>query len=224
VGNSTDPKAANAGAQPALCSGQEDPPAAGKAAVIREAARAVFMEEGYGAASMDRIALRAGVSKATLYAHFGNKAALFAAMVGETCRQSAAAVTFEALDENDPRGALTKIGRNFLDLSLSERALQTYRTVVAEAPRFPEIGRAFFESGPSVMLDHIAHYLARVHAAGRLAIPDPHLAAEQFVSMVRGRLYLRRLLGLIEDVAPAERERVVRAAVDVILRGYAPER
>lgn len=197
---------------------------AGKAAVILEAARAVFMEEGYGAASMDRVALRAGVSKATLYAHFGSKAALFAAMVGETCRQSTAAVPFQTLDETDPRAALTKIGRNFLDLTLSDRALQTYRTVVADAPRFPEIGKAFVDSGPSVMLDHVASYLARVDAAGRLSIPDPHLAAEQFLAMVKGRLYLRRLLGLIEDVAPAERQRVVDAAVEVILRGYAPKR
>ncbi|WIV55715.1 TetR/AcrR family transcriptional regulator [Amycolatopsis nalaikhensis] len=48
---------------------------------LLDAARAVFAERGYAQATMDLIAARADSTKPTLYAHFGDKAALFRATV-----------------------------------------------------------------------------------------------------------------------------------------------
>ena len=44
-----------------------------KSEMMLEAARRLFAEVGYEAASMDLVAKTAGVSKATLYAHFESK-------------------------------------------------------------------------------------------------------------------------------------------------------
>ena len=67
------------------------PPDAGpKARAILDAAGALFLDEGYPAVSMDAVARRAGVSKATLYAHFESKEALFAAIVAAGCQRMTA--------------------------------------------------------------------------------------------------------------------------------------
>ena len=58
--------------------------------LVLDAATALFMAQGYGAVSMDAIARAAGVSKATLYAHFSSKDQLFATIIGEACRQNIA--------------------------------------------------------------------------------------------------------------------------------------
>src|SRR5215475_5098081 len=48
---------------------------------ILRGAKAVFLKQGFESTSMDVVALRAGVSKMTVYRHFGSKEALFAGVI-----------------------------------------------------------------------------------------------------------------------------------------------
>src|ERR1700752_5044903 len=91
-------------------------PESGKAGKILDAARRVFMADGYGAASMDAIAKVAGVSKATVYAHFAGKDRLFAAIAAEQCRGHSAIPALEDVERSTPEQALRALGRNFADL------------------------------------------------------------------------------------------------------------
>ena len=52
------------------------------------AAEHVFVEMGYGAASMDGIARRAGMSKKTIYQVFETKQDLFAAVIESAARRA----------------------------------------------------------------------------------------------------------------------------------------
>ena len=65
-------------------------------------------------------------------------------------------------------------------------------------------------------------WLARERELGELAIPDPMLAAEQFVSMVKGMGDLERRFGA--SVSAAERDRRITGAVDVFLAAYGKDR
>jgi TetR/AcrR family transcriptional regulator, mexJK operon transcriptional repressor len=94
-----------------------------------------------------------------------------------------------------------------------------HRVVLAEAVRFPELGRVFYESGPRVLLQQLAAYLGGLDRD--LKIPDPALAAGQFVSLLRGDLHLRMLLGLVKNVEEAEIDRTVANAVELFRRAYA---
>ena len=53
----------------------------GKAEAVLAAAERAFLAAGFGAVTMDAIAREAGVSKATVYAHYSSKEALFGAVV-----------------------------------------------------------------------------------------------------------------------------------------------
>lgn len=192
-----------------------------KAQQIIAAARKAFLDTGFGETSMDLVAKSAGVSKATLYAHFTNKQALFGAVIAEECNRTAGSLFDPGSDGNDVRQTLTRLGRNFCDMVLDPVKLSGYRVVVAEAGRFPELGEAFYRAGPARVVAGLAAYLERMTAQGRLDVPHAKLAASQFLGMIKADHYMRRLFGIADgagDPSPAD---AVDAAVEVFLRAYA---
>lgn len=202
---------------PADCGAAKSVPAK-KRAVLKAALR-LFLEQGFGATSMDAIAREAGVSKATLYAHVKSKEELFAAITATCAEQLLAAHTaFE--QESDIRAALLRFSREHVALLLSPEGAAMYRIVIAEAPRFPELGRAFYENGPAIRLKALVEYLQRADAAGVLKVDNAPLAAGEFVGMLGGTLHLRAMLGHAHEITPAEQEALVEHAVDTFLRGY----
>jgi TetR/AcrR family transcriptional regulator, mexJK operon transcriptional repressor len=193
---------------------------AGNARVQRilAAARTLFLRLGYGETSMDAIARHAGVSKATLYSHFAGKDALFAALIVGECRHLSDQIGRRALDEPDIRGALLQVAHDFNNLLCTGYGLTMYRIVVAEVPRFPELGRVFYDCGPTIMIDRLANLLHQAADRGLLKIGDPRIAAIQFISLIRGELHLTRVLGLKKaSKNPAD---YVEASVDLFLAGY----
>src|SRR5215471_385601 len=143
---------------------------------VLDAAEELFMAQGYGAVSMDAVARAAGVSKATLYAHFSSKDRLFAMIIGEACQTRVSPSEMLPPDATDPQAALTAFGGRLLRFFLEKRVLAIYRVVTAESVRFPELGQAFYESGPAAVHQVFSEWLAEQTAAGRLRVPDPAVA------------------------------------------------
>ena len=194
-----------------------------KRLLVLDAAAELFIAQGYGAVSMDAIARAAGVSKATLYAHFNSKDQLFETIITEACRANLDWQTVLPDGGQDARAALTAFGRRVLTFLLEERALAIYRVVVAESARFPELGRAFFEGGPGKGRRMFGAWLAEQAEAGRLRhVPDPPLAADQFMALLRAGPYFRAALGVPPAPGEAEIEATVAATVEMFLAAYGP--
>lgn len=190
---------------------------------ILEAARALFIADGYEKVSMDHVARTAQVSKATLYAHFPSKDALFATMVADGCFTSTiGGDSFDTMPD-DMREALVGLGEKLLRFLLEERIQAIYRIAVAEARRFPEMGRAFYDNGPGAFLQHLAAWMERQTDAGRLAARAPQVAAEQFCALVRSGMFMTCTLGLGPPPSDAAIAANVAAAVDTFLRAYGPQ-
>ena len=195
-------------------------PLPAKARTIIRAAGDVFRKYGYGAASVDAIARKAGVSKATIYAYFSGKDALFAAVVDQERQEHTLDV--EALEHEGltVEQSLERLARSFLDIMLSSRALAIYRVVVAETGRFPELGELFYRSGPAVHTKRVAQLLGKFREAGALDIDDLDTAAMNFISIVRGDLHLRCLFTPDKRPDEAERQKRARNAVKIFMRAY----
>jgi len=193
-----------------------------KRLAVLDAAGRLFVTHGYGAVSMDLIARDAGVSKATLYAHFASKDRLFATIITEACHQGVAAATqlAEAEAETDIRAVLTGLGGRVLRFLLAPRTLAIHRVVIAEVARFPELGAVFYENGPARSRGQFTAWLQRQTAAGQLAAADPDLAADQFLGMLRGNLYHRALLGIGPPATQGEIDAAAVATVDTFIRAY----
>jgi AcrR family transcriptional regulator len=187
---------------------------------ILDGAGRVFAIDGYEGASMARIAAVAAVSKGTLYNYFPSKAALFKAFVAEQCTAHLAHI-FDSTDhEGAPADVLRGIGRRMMQMMLSPSGRTIYRVVISEAAKFPDLAETFFDAGAARAIAFMAGWLAEETRRSRLAVPDPHFAAEQFFAMSQTALVLRRRLGLLTEPGPAEIDRVVEAAVTMFLNTY----
>ena len=190
---------------------------------ILEGARQAFTEHGYERASVDLVAARAGVSKATIYNHFQDKRALFtAALLDVTAQVRRRIDEVLAAPTGDAALDLQRVGEQFLGAVVAPTAVALHRCLVSEAGRFPELGKALFEHVACTMRQSMAAYLGRLHEAGALRVDDPELASRQFLALCQVDLVVQCQLG----VAVAPRARVIRAsvagAVRTFLRAYRP--
>lgn len=194
----------------------------GKLQAILRAAGELFLAEGYAAVSMDAVAKRAGVSKATLYAHVPSKEALFGEVVARRCADMAEGMDRVAVHDLPLPQAMRTLARFWLKFVLSPESLSVYRTVIAEGARFPDLARSFFEAGPARSLVHMRNWMAEEQRRGRLrADLDPRRAAAQFASLMRGELFTRVVLGITPEVTEAELDEAVDPAVETLLRAWA---
>jgi TetR/AcrR family transcriptional regulator, mexJK operon transcriptional repressor len=187
---------------------------------ILDAARRVFLREGYSA-SMDLVAAEAGVSKQTVYNHFGSKEGLFRAIVDHVSGELLDVLVEGGGARADPATTLEAVARRFLKLLLEPSYLALHRMLVAQAPRFPDLAREIYLGGPARAASELALYLAQETRKGTLAAADPALAAEQFFGALCGHLHLRALLSPRDAPGEAEIERAITHAVRGFLRAQA---
>ena len=198
-------------------------PAGGKAESVLAAAKRAFLAAGFGAVSMDTIAREAGVSKATVYAHFGSKEELFGAVIERECERYFARFSVEELDPRDVRTSLKVLGRRYLELVLSLDGIALHRIMTGEVARFPALGEIFWRAGPERQRVQIESFLRSAAACGTLEFADARSAAEQFLSLARGEIQLRQLLLLAPEAGPNEISVAVGSAVDTFVRAFQRE-
>ncbi|PKP71790.1 MAG: TetR family transcriptional regulator [Alphaproteobacteria bacterium HGW-Alphaproteobacteria-5] len=196
----------------------------GKRAQIIAGARRAFLAAGYEAASMSLVAREAGVSKGTLYVYFTNKEALFAAVVEAVCRQPGDSVFDMLAGPGTAAELLPAFGRRFVAFILSRQTHELRWLVAAEARKFPELGRSFYEAGPRQGTARLAAFLKRRVEAGELDIDDTVLAASQFMGLCQAELGLMRQMNVIETATPQRIGYIVERAVQLFLDGYRPHR
>jgi len=188
---------------------------------ILDAATRYFSAHGLERASLEAIAAEAGVSKMTIYSHFGSKEGLFQAVVRQRTETVVGGVAgAEELDPNQPQKALLAIGGRFLALAREDDALGKFRSVYGVAGAQPEACQAFYKEGPERLNSELAGYLRRAHSAGTLKVRNPLQAADLFLSMFLGSGHIRGLLML--DMPDAKEDRaLLREAVRVFMAAYA---
>jgi AcrR family transcriptional regulator len=188
---------------------------------ILDIARECFLARGYAATSMSEMAARLGGSKCTLYRHFRSKDEVFEATVHRQClamRRSHAI----AVRGHEPRVCLIRFGLASLEYLLSPDVLATRRLALAEAERFPQLSRTFFDAGPRLLIAEIADYFGELLARGLLKRGDHFVAARHFMDLTVFGVYERRLLGASDDLTPEQTDNHLQFAVDTFLRAYAP--
>ncbi|MCG7625108.1 TetR/AcrR family transcriptional regulator [Epibacterium sp. Ofav1-8] len=158
-------------------------------AAILAAAERVFLKHGFLSASMDEVAEQAGMSKQTVYAHFGSKEALFRAVVVAMTGGAAEALGEEAeepLDDRPVAAFLMDAALDQLAVVLTPRLMQLRRMVIGEVDRFPDLGRALFENGPAKSIARLSRAFAHYRENGQLRLTDPTEAATYFNWLLMG--------------------------------------
>jgi len=187
---------------------------------VLRGAREVFMRDGFEGASVDDIARAAGVSKATLYAYFPDKRVLFFEVVRNECELQAERAVELIDDDAPPRAVLTMVAQRIVPFLLSDFARRIFRICLAESDRFPELGRAFYESGPELGRARLTEYMRCAVARGELHIVDFDLAADQFAELCKAHVWVRSAFGVQTEYTEAELARVIDGAVETFLARY----
>lgn len=193
-----------------------------KRQAILEAAKELFLRNGYEGSSMDAIAALAGVSKLTVYSHFTDKETLFSAAVKAKCESQLPDLLFELPPHAPVEGVLRNIGQRFLFLINDAESLQLHRLMMATASQSSTLARLFLEAGPQRVIDELARLLHAMDRAGLLRIEQPARAAEHFLFMLKGKHNFRLLLGCNEPLDPTEADAHVDDVVGLFVRAYRP--
>lgn len=187
---------------------------------VLDAARDVFMREGFEGASMDDIAASAKVSKATVYSYFPDKNLLFLEAAKSEILRITQEVENAAVVDAPVEMVLRYSARTIVDFYLSTLGQSIFRVCVSESERFPELGRMFYEAGPKMGAERLSGYLTYMNEQGSLKIEDAPLAADQFAALCRADLFQRVMFGLADTIKPSEIDHVIEGAIATFLARY----
>jgi TetR/AcrR family transcriptional regulator, mexJK operon transcriptional repressor len=187
---------------------------------LLEIATEMFMQHGFDATSMERLAESAMIGKATLYARYADKSQLFAAVLRRRIL-----LIYGPLEEEFIKGLSDKgleetlliLARRLIDLAVAPSSIALGRILAAQGERFPELGRLAVEEGLNRQIRLIEMILLRFSITHRYAIDDIALAADLFLSIVLGRISRMSLFGV--QMEPETLDRRAREAVRIFVRG-----
>ncbi|MBE9028232.1 TetR/AcrR family transcriptional regulator [filamentous cyanobacterium LEGE 11480] len=184
-----------------------------KSAMILQGAMQEFLEHGYAGTSMDRVAAAAGVSKATVYSHFGDKAGLFAAMVQHLADAKFSTVFAVAHDDPDVRSALHKMANTSINEMIGNKSFRRFiRLVYGESGRFPQLGQIFVEQYHKPGIEKLTDFLT---AHPQLDLPDPEATARIIVGAMVHFMHIQHLLHG-EEIMPMENDRFLTVLLNMI--------
>jgi len=192
-----------------------------KRLAILEAAKGVFLERGYVAASMAEVSARVGGSKQTLYSYFASKEELFVAVMLEKGAVQVEPM-FDAFHGSENLAeAVRRFTLAFARFVAGDEIIAFRRIVYAEGAK-SDLGRLFYENGPKRGWTRMAADFERAMEEGRMRRADPWTAVNQLHALCEAGP-IQRLLegsesGVDEDVLTAAAE----AAADTFIRAYGP--
>lgn len=189
-----------------------------KREAILDAAQQLFAEKGLQGAPIEAIAAASGVSKVTVYAHFGDKAAILEAIVAREADRLSQELTAEVGGEGGLEDRLVRFGQALVAMLGEPCHVALDRALSLEAHRNTEVARRFFEAGPGRVRGLLAQVLAEAMARGEVAPGDPQEAAEDLMSLWLGFGMIQRRFVDCRKASAAEDEVAVRRAVRLFLR------
>jgi AcrR family transcriptional regulator len=196
--------------------------ASDKAGAILARAMQEFMTYGYAAASMDRIAVAAGVSKPTLYSYFQDKEGLFTALIHQITEGEPPIELGKPPTLGDAhfmqlplREGLKQLTTNILDEVSGERSIFTLvRLIIGESGRFPALAQTFVRNVEKPKIEQLSRLFAN-HPD--INVPDPEVAARLFIGGILHYIIMQEILHG-QEILPLDRERFTDSMVDLIMK------
>jgi TetR/AcrR family transcriptional regulator, mexJK operon transcriptional repressor len=182
------------------------PRARAKRDQILAGARAVFLRDGFAAASTDAIAAVAKVSKRTLYVYYPSKEELFAGVMRDLTIENPQNRALESIEEMSPgseeelRRDLLELARKIIASMMQPDYLALLRTTIADTHRFPQLGGLFRASVPERAMRSFAIFIERGRERG---VVGPDVDGDTAARMFIGPLLTYAVLnGLLAEGPP----------------------
>lgn len=184
---------------------------------ILSAAKDLFLSIGYGATTMEAVALAAGVSKRTLYARHSTKHLLMTAVVEHrVLRWSRDATNRAGNLPTDFRQRMHRHASVFAHALADPEIRQFDRLITSTAGLFPEMARTFYEIGYKYELGFLAAEIAEGTRGDAVPARRPDRVAQQLISMITG---WRRTEETVRTISSEEASEFAHDAVELLFQG-----
>ncbi|SFS17719.1 transcriptional regulator, TetR family [Dyella sp. OK004] len=196
-----------------------------KRAAILEAAKALFIRNAFAGTSMDAVAAEAGVSKLTVYSHFGDKDNLFREVIRARIQDLLPEDTYHYEPQANISDVLMNIAMIHAHIDCDPQNVGTFRAILSDCRQGnPRYGKLLWEEGPTRTHRLLERLLQQAVDHGQLEIENVPQASIQFFALIKGDLVLRRMFGCdgCQDAFATEMEANARAGVATFLRAYLP--
>jgi TetR/AcrR family transcriptional regulator, mexJK operon transcriptional repressor len=194
-----------------------------KRAAILQAAEAMFFEHGFGGATLEAVAERAGVSKVTLYGHFGDRGGLFEAVIETIAERMERAMATEIGGDAPLDQRLVAFGIALMGEIMTDRMIAFERHLADGLVAHPELARRCYDAGPGWSHGRLVAMLRDAMAAGTIERSDPVLAADDLFGLWHGFTAAQTKFGVAIAPTPAEVDARVRRGVARFLKAYRAE-
>jgi TetR/AcrR family transcriptional regulator, mexJK operon transcriptional repressor len=193
-----------------------------RTSALLDAATRVFLREGYGSASIDKVAAQAGVSTRTIYERFKNKADLMGAVISRLVDRMSTVLTTADLGRLAPKAALGRIAQTIVLRARDPDSAALFRIVAGEAHRFPELAAKMRETDKRCVNNVVAEYLRGQIGRGELTLSDPDRAATLFLQMICSELHESLLFGEAGAMTQIDCQSHIDHVIEIFLLGAAP--
>lgn len=188
-----------------------------RAKQVLEVAQSLFLEHGYKGTSLQMLIDKAGGSRRTIYAEFGNKQQLFQAVV--LARVSELRSKLADFPKNEaPEVVLKKVCRAFLQTMMQPQNLAMFRLVISNVTHLPELGQEVYQAGPMIGAKPLASYLLELKKQGVVEVDDAEKASHSLLGMLKEPMHIRAILQPDYRPSPAEIDQHVDYAVSAFLK------
>ncbi len=186
---------------------------------LLDSAVKLFLAKGYDNTTLEDVSRDSQVSTATLYKRFPSKAALFGGIMERlwSLENTGPSAGFAS---GNPTAGLLSIGKDYAQLLAGDQMVALFRVIIAEMPRFPELGEELYLRGKKPYLDRLNQYIEQEVALGTLNVENVQIASRQFLGMINDLVFWPRLLVASADMSAVERNQVVEEAVRTFLERY----
>lgn len=193
-----------------------------KTEAILEGGMREFLAHGYAATSMDRVAIAAKVSKATVYSHFHDKENLFTALIQRLVEQrfqSIFGVADDQLLQTPPQIMLRNVANQALDMGSHEpQFLDFMRLIIGESGRFPQLAQAFVSNIELTGVKKLCYYFTN---CPQLKLSDPEATTRIFMGAIVQFMIVQEMMHG-KDILPMERDRIINGLIDLIVLKEGP--
>ncbi|MBI1684120.1 TetR/AcrR family transcriptional regulator [Caulobacter hibisci] len=178
----------------------------------------IFAREGFAAAKIGEIAAAAGVSKKTIYRYVCSKEDLFVEVVRARLGQ-VALVLAPGGAGGEPRERLKAFLLAFGGAGFSPEGVASYRLILAEGARFPEVAQAWTAAISQQAIQALGVWLAQVAPEAGLTIEAPEQAAGMLLAMIFAEPMRDAALGVAPVLSSQDLDLRIERAISIFLGG-----
>ncbi|MEO1025671.1 MAG: TetR/AcrR family transcriptional regulator [Pseudomonadota bacterium] len=186
---------------------------------IIDAAVAEFQEKGFSDASMDRVSMRADVSKRTVYKYFSSKENLFNEIVEIFSQYFAEMAEIQYQAERPIRDQLIELGWAEGEILMNPEIMAMARMLISETLRNPCL--AAEAQGKIDKTKAFSTLMRGAAETGQLEVSDPDAAATEFLALIKGKAFWPVMLGA-DPVSRDEMQDIIERSVEMITARYVP--